>query len=221
MSGFVGGIFLALLALAGLWAAWWRDQRRTSGTPFVRVKHRSFLGTHSTIRIRAGRWRNWSRELTSVPGRIYCDMAGSTHAAPRSLHDLQAIVREARALGVQVRAFGSSHSWASLVPVDGGFLVDNRMIGAVGDRYDLSVEPASPDGTRKARATGPPGLISKEFEEWPWDIGYTYTFEVEPRYEVVSDAFVVSDDSPFADTDAARLKLRALHEAYSAVELFW
>lgn len=284
---------LAGAGLAGLYWAWLRDQRRTDGAPFVRAKQRSFMGAHSTIRIHKGRWRNWSRELHSHPGRLYCDLPGGTHPSPRSLEDLQNIVRDARAQGVQVRVFGSSHSWASLVPVDGGFLVDNRMIGAVGDRYDLHVTPG--DGTRKARATCPPGVISKEFEEWLWDMGYTlpasafedcftmggmastathgvgidiptvsdmvvgvtfvdglgevrhwdresatpdelaaaqcglgclglvysYTFEVEPRYEAVSHAFVVPYDAIFADTDAARVQLRTLHESYNTVELFW
>ncbi|HSC76303.1 MAG TPA: FAD-binding protein [Pseudomonadales bacterium] len=247
------------------------------------------------MRVSRKGWRNWSRELECRPGRLYCDLPGGTHPSPRSLEDLQAIVRDALALGVSVRAFGSSHSWAALCPVDGGFLVDNRMIGAVGDRYELSVTPPSADGTRKAVATCPPGLISKEFEDWLWDMGYTlpssafedcftmggmaatathgvgidiptlsdmvvgvtfidglgevrhwnretatpdelaaaqcslgclglvysYSFEVEPRYEVISDAFVLPYDSLFADTDEARKRLRELHESYATVEIFW
>ena len=292
LAGWIAVAFVCA-GLAGILWAWWRDQRHTKGAPFVPARQRSFLGAHSTIRVAKGRWRNWSRELESSPRRLYCDLPGGTHPSPRTLQDLQQIVRDARSLGVQVRAFGSSHSWAGLVPADDGFLVDNRMIGAIGDRYELSVTPG--DGTRKARATCPPGLISKEFEEWLWDMGYTlpssafedcftmggmaststhgvgidiptlsdmvvgvtfvdglgevrqwsretatadelaavqcglgclglvysYTFEVQPRYEAVSHAFVVPYDSIFADTDAARVKLRELHETYTSVELFW
>ena len=296
MFGFLGLCLLAAgIGLSGLGFAWSRAQNGRGSQPFVRAKQRSFLGAHSTVRVKAGQWRNWSRELVSRPGRLYCDLVGGAYKSPRTLADLQQIVREARVHGVQVRVFGSSHSWAGLVPVDGGFLVDNRMIGAVGERFELGLEPASQDGTRKARATCPPGLVSKEFEEWLWDMGYTlpssafedcftmggmastathgvginiptlsdmvvgvtfvdglgeirrwdretatadelaavqcglgclglvyaYTFEVEPRYEVVSDAFVVSYDSLFADTDAARVRLRELHERYDTVELFW
>lgn len=285
----------AALVGALLHLQWRRAQPQLGGEPFVPARPRSFLGAHATVRVHKGTWRNWSRELHSTPGRLYTDEAGGTHPAPRTLQDLQAIVRDARALGVQVRVFGSSHSWAALVPVDGGFLVDNRMIGANGDRYELSVEPASADGRHPARATCPPGLISKEFEEWLWAKGYTlpasafedcftmggmaatathgvgmeigtvsdmvvgvtfvdglgeirhwtrdtatedqlaaaqcglgalgpvyaYTFAVEPRYEVMSDAFVVPYDSLFADTDEARRNLRDLHERYATVELFW
>lgn len=292
----IAAVVVLAAVLAVLRRAWWQDPRRTAeGIPFVRARARSFLGAHSTIRVAKGVWHNWSRELASRPGRLYCDLPGGTHKAPRTLQDLQTIVRDARRLGVAVRAFGSSHSWASLVPADGGFLVDNRMIGAIGDRYDLRVESPSPDGIRKARATCPPGLISKEFEVWLWDMGYTlpasafedcftmggmastcthgvgmeiptlsdmvagvtfvdglgevrewtretasadelaavqcglgalglvysYTFEVEPRYEVVSHAFVVPYDSLFADTDEARGRLKDLHETYTTVELFW
>lgn len=287
LAGFTYAI--ALIAFVGLVAT----RRRAGGAPRVRARQRSFLGAHSTVRVHRGTWRNWSRELFTRPGRLYSDLRGGTHPSPRTLADLQAIVREARALGVQVRVFGSSHSWAALVPVDGGFLVDNRMIGAVGDDYELSVEPATLG--RKARVTCPPGLISKELEEWLWEMGYSlpasafedcftmggmastathgvgieiptlsdmvvgatfvdgsgevrrwtretctddelaaiqcglgclglvysYTFEVEPRYEVVSETFVVDFGSLFADTDAARAELRALHERYTTVELFW
>lgn len=286
---------VALVLLASVATAWWRSRPRHRGAPFVRAAQRTFMGAHSTVRVLRGRWRNWSRELESRPTRLYCDLPGGTHPSPRTLADLQRIVRDARALGVPVRVFGSSHSWAALCPADGGFLVDNRMIGAVGDRYELSVEPPSADGTRKARATCPPGLISKEFEEWLWEMGYSlpasafedcftmggmastathgvgidiptvsdmvagvtfvdglgevrrwdresatedemaaaqcglgclglvysFTFEVEPRYEVVSETFVVPFDSLFGDTDEARRELREVHERYTTVELFW
>lgn len=286
-------IVLVLLTLAVIFLVWRQAQPQKGTDPHVPARQRSFLGAHSTVRVARGLWRNWSRDLQSRPGRLYCDLPGGTHPAPRTLADLQQIVRDARALGVQVRAFGSSHSWAALVPVDGGFLVDNRMIGATSDRFELHVEP--PTEGRKARATCPPGLISKEFEEWLWEKGYTlpasafedcftmggmastathgvgmeiptlsdlvvgvtfvdglgevrnwtretatadelaavqcglgclgliysYTFEVEPRYEVVSHAFVVTYDSLFADRDDARKRLKELHESYDTVELFW
>jgi FAD/FMN-containing dehydrogenase len=71
-----------------------------------------------------------------------------------------------------VRVFGSSHSWAHLVPTD-GFLVDNRMIGADGDRYVTRIDPADPVSGRAARVTVPPGITSRELELWLWDCGYT------------------------------------------------
>jgi hypothetical protein len=72
-----------------------------------------------------------------------------------------------------VRAFGSSHSWAALVPNDSGYVVDNRMINSTDGYYNMSVTPASADGRRKARATVPPGVLSSEFEAWLWELGYT------------------------------------------------
>lgn len=288
------GLVVLTLSASAL-TAWWRSRPRHGGAPYVPAAPRTFMGAHSTVRVADGMWRNWSRELSSRPARLYCDLPGSTHPAPRTLADLQQIVRDARELGVPVRVFGSSHSWASLVPVDGGFMVDNRMIGAIGERYELSIEPASGDGTRKARATCPPGLIAKEFEEWLWEMGYTapasafedcftmggmastathgvgldiptvsdmvvgvtfvdglgevrrwtrenttadelaaaqcglgclglvysFTFEVEPRYEVVSETLVVPFDTLFSDTEAARVRLREAHERYTTLEFFW
>ena len=139
----------------------------------IRARRRVLPWVRSTIRVTRDRWRNWSGELESVPGRIYCDDTGGPWKSPRTLADLQAIVRDARSRGATIRAFGSSHSWASLVPNDGGFLVDNRMIGAVDGWYRPFVTPAPADGSRKARATVPPGVLSGEFEEWLWEQGYT------------------------------------------------
>lgn len=126
---------------------------------------------HSTIRVTRDRWRNWSGELQTTPRRLYCDDAGGRWKSPRTLADLQAIVRDARAEQVSVRVFGSSHSWAALVPNDGGYLVDNRMINSSDGYYNVSITPAQ--GDRKARATVPPGLLSSEFEAWLWKHGYT------------------------------------------------
>jgi len=127
----------------------------------------------STVRVVGTRWRNWSEDLESRPTRLFSDEAGGPDRSPRTLEDLQRIVASARAAGVTVRAFGSSHSWAALVPNDGGYLVDNRMLGAIDGRFLPSIEPASPDGTRKARATVPAGVLSGEFESWLWEQGYT------------------------------------------------
>lgn len=238
-------------------------------------------------------WRNWSHELRSKPRRLYCDDTGGPWRSPRTLEDLCAIVRDARAEGVTVRAFGSSHSWAELVPNDRGYVVDNRMIGVVDGHYEASIEPAA--SGRKARVTVPPGALSSELEHWLWEMGYSLpasafedcfsvggmvstathgvslevgtvsdmvvgmsfvdgrgevrrwtretcsedelaaiqcglgclgliydiTLEVEPRYEVLHEAKRIVYEDYFADTDAARANLRALHEEHTSVELFW
>lgn len=144
---------------------------RRSGPPVVRARARRLPWVHSTIRVTRDTWRNWSGEVVCRPRRLYCDDAGGPWRSPRTLEDLQAIVRDARAEGAKVRVFGSSHSWSRLAPAEGGYMVDNRMIGAEGDHYRMRVEPAA-DG-RGARATAPPGLLSQEFEEWLWEMGYS------------------------------------------------
>src|SRR5262245_44233611 len=165
------GSAIAVIALLVMGVVWIRgDRRRPGEAPFIRVRRRGLPWVHSTIRVTRKMWRNWSRELSATPARLYCDDAGGPWKSPRTLEDLQAIVREARAAGQKVRVFGSSHSWSRLVPTE-GFLVDNRFIGAKGDRFEAHVEPAK-DG-RKARATVPPGLLSSEFEHWLWEHGYS------------------------------------------------
>lgn len=61
-------------------------------------------------------WRNWMGNLTCHPREAF---------HPKSLDDLQRIVRTAAKEGRRVRAFGSGHSWMPLVPTD-DFLVDIR-----------------------------------------------------------------------------------------------
>ena len=71
-----------------------------------------------------------------------------------------------------MRVFGSSHSWAALVPNDDGYIVDNRMINSERGRFKVVLEePRRPGG--KARATVPPGLLSSELERWLWRRGYS------------------------------------------------
>jgi FAD/FMN-containing dehydrogenase len=249
---------------------------------------------HATVRVTRTLWRNWARTLEATPARIYSDHAGGPYRSPRTLDDLRAIVRDARATGASVRVFGSSHSWAHLVPTD-GFIVDNRMIGADGDRYRTRIEPADPARGRRARAAVPPGVTSRELELWLWDCGYSLpassvedcfsvggmvatathgagvelrglsdevvgmtfvdglgdvrrwtresasadelaalqanlgalgliydvTLEVEPRYEVHFKMETVPYETLFADTDAARARLRSLNEGCLSVEVFW
>jgi FAD/FMN-containing dehydrogenase len=146
--------------------------RRRDEPPFIHARPRRLPFVHSTIRVARGVWRNWSGELVSRPGRLYCDDAGGPFRSPRTLEELVAIVRDARREGATVRVFGSSHSWASLVPTD-GYIVDNRFVNSSGGRYHLHLEPASADGTRKARATVPPGVLSSELEHWLWEMGYS------------------------------------------------
>src|SRR5262249_20187628 len=157
------------------------------------------------------------------------------------------------------------------------------------------IEPADPANGRKARATVPPGITSRELELWLWASGYTLpmssvedcftvggmvatathgagmdlpclsdqvvamtfvdglgevrrwtresatpdqlgalrtnlgalglvydvTLEVEPRYEVHFEAKTVPYADFFADTDAARARLRREHEEHLSVEFFW
>lgn len=163
--------FAAAAAVVTLWLV--RLRRVPAGPPRVRARPRRLPWVHATIRVTREAWRNWSGELSCRPRRLYCDDAGGPWRSPRTVEDLQAIVRDARAEGARVRVFGSSHSWARLAPCDDGYMVDNRMIGAEGDDYALRVEPAPPDGARRARVTTPPGLLSSELERWLWDMGYT------------------------------------------------
>lgn len=137
----------------------------------VRARPRRLPWVHSTIRVTRDAWRNWSGELHCKPARLYCDDASGPWRSPRTLGDLQRIVRDARAMGAPIRVFGSSHSWSRLAPCPGGFMVDNRMIGADGDHFLASIEPHA-DGSG-ARATAPPGMLSQEFEKWLWEMGYT------------------------------------------------
>ncbi|HLT38614.1 MAG TPA: FAD-binding protein, partial [Enhygromyxa sp.] len=139
----------------------------------IRARPRRLPWVHSTIRVTREHWRNWSGELHSRPRRLYCDDAGGRWRSPRTLEDLQAIVRDARAEGVSIRVFGSSHSWAALVPNDSGYVVDNRMINSTDGWYNLSFSPGSADGRRKPRVTVPPGLLSSELEAWLWELGYS------------------------------------------------
>lgn len=271
--------------------------RRTAPAPdepFIPARARRLPWVNSTVRVTRTVWRNWARTLEATPARLYSDHAGGPFRSPRTLEDLQSIVRDARAARTTIRVFGSSHSWAHLVPTD-GFLVDNRMIGADGDRYLTRIEPPDPATGRKARATVPPGITSRELELWLWECGYTLpvssvedcftiggmvatathgagqelrglsdhvvgmtfvdglgevrrwtresatpdelaalqtnlgaigviydiTLEVEPRYEVHFKMEVVPYADLFADTDAARTRLRREHEDNLSVEVFW
>ena len=54
-------------------------------------------------------WRNWAGNL----------QADANCAAPRSLEELQKLVREAAAAGKRIRPTGGSFSWAPLVPTEG------------------------------------------------------------------------------------------------------
>jgi FAD/FMN-containing dehydrogenase len=140
--------------------------------PFIPAHARRLPLVHATVRVTRTTWRNWARTLEATPARLYSDHAGGPWRSPRTLDDLVGIVRDARRLGATVRVFGSSHSWAHLVPTD-GFLVDNRMIGADGDRYVTRIDPGDPEAGRAARATVPPGITSRELELWLWESGYT------------------------------------------------
>ncbi len=163
---------LLAAAIIGLAASYIHSAERRERRRGIRARRRGLPWVHSTIRVTRRGWHNWSEELTSEPRRLYCDDSRGPWPSPRSLEDLQQIVRDARREGVSVRVFGSSHSWASLVPNDDGYVVDNRLINSTGGWFNLRLEPPREPGG-KALATVPPGLLSSEFEGWLWEQGYS------------------------------------------------
>jgi len=70
----------------------------------------------------SGVWRNWS-------GRVEC--RPSNYAEPKSLQELQAIVRDAAAGGKKVRVVGSGHSFTDLVATDDVLITLDGMQGLV------------------------------------------------------------------------------------------
>lgn len=176
--------------------------REPAEPPFIPAHPRRLPWVHSTVRVTRTVWRNWARTLEATPSRLYCDHARGPYRSPRTLEDLQAIVRDARAAGATVRVFGSSHSWSRLVPTD-GFMVDNRMIGAAGGRYVTRIEPSGEGG--RARATVPPGITARELELWLWQRGYSLPASS------VEDCFTVGGMVATA-THGAGVELRGLSD---------
>ncbi|MBA3722929.1 MAG: FAD-binding protein [Parachlamydiaceae bacterium] len=79
-------------------------------------------------------WRNWGLNLTSTPKKIF---------APKNLEELKNIIQEARSKGINVRPFGSGHSWSNLVPTD-GYLIStenlNRLIKIDIEKQRIKIE---------------------------------------------------------------------------------
>ncbi|KAF9940978.1 hypothetical protein BGZ67_006216 [Mortierella alpina] len=66
------------------------------------------------------RWSNWAGTLHASPARIY---------DPKSIADLQAIIKEAGSENKKIRCAGSGHSWSSSSVVnDNGFLVNMKQM---------------------------------------------------------------------------------------------
>lgn len=59
-------------------------------------------------------WTNWAGNVTSNPERTF---------HPKTLHDLQVIVREANAHNKKIRCAGSGHSWSTVASTN-DYLVD-------------------------------------------------------------------------------------------------
>ena len=69
-----------------------------------------------------GTWRNWS-------GRVEC--RPSKYAEPKSLEELQVVVRDAAASGKKVRVVGSGHSFTELVATDDVLITLDGLQGLV------------------------------------------------------------------------------------------
>lgn len=66
-------------------------------------------------------WTNWGRNQRAHPKKIFY---------PKSLKELQHIVREAHLFNINIHAFGTGHSWSNLVPTS-GFLINTDHLNAL------------------------------------------------------------------------------------------
>jgi hypothetical protein len=130
-------------------------------------------------------WQNWGTTLSSKPNRIYSDDAifpdenKPRHPSPRSMEDIRAIVAYARENKLNVRVFGSNHSWAPLSHTN-GVLVDNRMINCTGPTagfdphrngkswpgYSMSLNKSDPEAGGHPTVEFPPGISTGDLERW-------------------------------------------------------
>lgn len=138
-------------------------------------------------------WQNWGTTLSSLPNRIYSDDAWNetedkgpdsvAQRSPRTVDDLVAIVKYAKSHNppLNVRVFGSNHSWAPLSHTN-GVLVDNRLIncregesspgfdpqnnGKSWPGYSLTLIEIDPEADGKPTVTFPPGISTGDLERW-------------------------------------------------------
>src|SRR5690606_12677875 len=102
------------------------------GLPYHRVRLRLPAGPEirhvheprhrRTAALSMARWSNWSGRLTARPRAI--------HFA-RSEADAAALLKQAAAAGIEVRAAGAGHSHAPLVPSDGIVLDTGALAGLI------------------------------------------------------------------------------------------
>lgn len=77
---------------------------------------------------RPDRWRNWARNVTATPAAM---------VRPRSVDEVQAVIRGAANRGARVKAVGAGHSFTAIAATDGILLDLGRLQGLV------AVDPAS------------------------------------------------------------------------------
>lgn len=101
-------------------------------------------------------WRNHLGNQRIDPLRIY---------EPRTIADVQAIVRTAREAGVPVRAVGSGHSWSDVALTEGFLLEPTGMTRVPAPEPDFLRPEWGPDSGRKlVRAEA--GTRVKELNDW-------------------------------------------------------
>ena len=98
-------------------------------------------------------WKNHLGNQRIDPLRIY---------EPRSIAEVQGIVRIARARGVTVRAVGSGHSWSDVALTEGFLLKPTGMTRVPAQEPDF-IRPQWA-GRKLVRAEG--GARIKELNEW-------------------------------------------------------
>jgi len=131
-------------------------------------------------------WINWGQTLSSRPDRVYSDGAmiegedKPRHPSPRTLDDCRAIIAYAREKKLNVRVFGSNHSWAPLSSTS-GVLVDNRQLncvvpspgfdplnnGKAWPGYSMTLNPKDElSPVNGPTVTFPPGICTGDLERW-------------------------------------------------------
>jgi FAD/FMN-containing dehydrogenase len=134
-------------------------------------------------------WVNWGQTLSSAPERIFSDDCPTGGKSPKSVADLQDIVRSAGKAKKTVRVFGSCHSWAPLAQTD-AYLVDTRKIFFDQVQQKLTVQSLG-DGLVKFS----PGLTTGEFEERIWELGFELTLPASTVEDVFTMGGIVTTAS--------------------------
>ena len=130
-------------------------------------------------------WINWGETLASRPDRIYSDGAifpGEKlprHPSPRTVEDCQQIIQYAIQNKLNVRVFGSNHSWAPLSST-AGVLVDNRQLNCIKPSpgfdplnngkewpgYSMTINGEDKLADGKPTVSFPPGISTGDLERW-------------------------------------------------------